>query len=633
MESNTHDTQGVMKYMRADDVIGRAVIRLGTLYARTEYDCWFPLDDTSPDSMLQRAYKSIGGGLVDVFDDQSNDMARSTSSFRDGRGKATDGKVEPAVRVRFSVNFDSFKARALGYLAPSPSIHEIGFLTSGASQAKSARFACFGNNEIGEDGLEKVEWQTLMSYIAELKSVGARCEAALADFEYVLFWRSGYIHLSLALLIGFQLVISYPALLPAAISLIFLRNLDRTYKRARVYYAHYPIHTRPRFSQVLFSLLAELLPKTLTRWKDTCLDKLNDWMLSLDPVKRHETRQEGRSKGKISKILGGQRRASQLSVRPEDGRSRYKKVDGEEEDDEEEEEEEEKKETLAEGYSLIARVLALTFGVAGIAGPLEEKKRMIELQVSEFYTTNEQARRGSVVLAGHDHKDDKEDATRLDEEDATRLDGEEEEAHGKSWTEEPGGVETLKKALYEQSSSFFYSDKASLDDDDDELWSIKTAASSTTAGASSESSSLSTDYTSRVQARIRATENERRVKARDLLSPSKMMAKVFSPVQHALGTLLVMPLRSLADLLAWEDPFATSWLYCGVFLLTILLLTIPLVTFLFVWGLRLVGIAAFGPHMHWVGLRMAESWEATRKEEAEFAAMSSSEKEEDYKGV
>ena len=116
------------------------------------------------------------------------------------------------------------------------------------------------------------------------------------------------------------------------------------------------------------------------------------------------------------------------------------------------------------------------------------------------------------------------------------------------------------------------------------------------------------------------------MKARDLLSPSKMMAKVFSPVQHALGTLLVMPLRSLADLLAWEDPFATSWLYCGVFLLTILLLTIPLVTFLFVWGLRLVGIAAFGPHMHWVGLRMAESWEATRKEEAEFAAMSSSEK-------
>ena len=101
----------------------------------------------------------------------------------------------------------------------------------------------------------------------------------------------------------------------------------------------------------------------------------------------------------------------------------------------------------------------------------------------------------------------------------------------------------------------------------------------------------------------------------------KARAKVFSPVQHALGTLLVMPLRSLADLLAWEDPFATSWLYCGAFLLPILLLTIPLVTFLFVWGLRVLGIAAFGPHMHWVGLRMAESWEATRKEEAEFAAL------------
>jgi hypothetical protein len=39
MESDTHEGGGLLANFDSDDAIGRCTVRLGTLFARTEYDC------------------------------------------------------------------------------------------------------------------------------------------------------------------------------------------------------------------------------------------------------------------------------------------------------------------------------------------------------------------------------------------------------------------------------------------------------------------------------------------------------------------------------------------------------------------------------------------------------------------
>ena len=104
------------------------------------------------------------------------------------------------------------------------------------------------------------KWSVFNSHIDELKAMTRRSEEAIAAFEEVLFWRPGSVHLSVSLLIGWQMLLHYPNLIPATMALLLLFNLNRTYRNARHDRRH-PIHKRPSFPQIVCSVLCDLLPK------------------------------------------------------------------------------------------------------------------------------------------------------------------------------------------------------------------------------------------------------------------------------------------------------------------------------------------------------------------------------------
>ena len=94
------------------------------------------------------------------------------------------------------------------------------------------------------------------------------------------------------------------------------------------------------------------------------------------------------------------------------------------------------------------------------------------------------------------------------------------------------------------------------------------------------------------------------------------LAPVLGPVQRILGKVLVH-LRTVRRVLAWEDRFVTSLVYCQLFLLTIVLLIIPW-AFVLHWGARLFGFLLFGPHMHLVGRLVARKAAQTAEIELRY---------------
>lgn len=84
---------------------------------------------------------------------------------------------------------------------------------------------------------------------------------------------------------------------------------------------------------------------------------------------------------------------------------------------------------------------------------------------------------------------------------------------------------------------------------------------------------------------------------------------------------LLLYYRTLQCVLTWRDSAATTLLYLFACLLTLLLALVPWLTvvpFVVHWTARLVGLAVLGPHMYWVGERIAaiEADEATRAQAA-----------------
>ena len=94
------------------------------------------------------------------------------------------------------------------------------------------------------------------------------------------------------------------------------------------------------------------------------------------------------------------------------------------------------------------------------------------------------------------------------------------------------------------------------------------------------------------------------------------LAPVLGPVQRILGKVLVH-LRTVRRVLAWEDRFVTSLVYCQLFLLTIVLLIIPW-AFVLHWGARLFGFLLFVPHMHLVGRLVARKAAQTAEIELRY---------------
>ena len=222
---------------------------------------------------------------------------------------------EPALRLRFSVSFQSEHARMMGYLRPlpllhAPPLHDIAFGSPRASsESKGVKYALFGPVE----PIGKYNWKVLKAHVEELKGAQAAVMAAVHDFESVLFWRRDSLHLSVTLLVGFQLLLSYPRLLPSAALLIFLRNLHRTYAHARTEQQH-PIHRRPRFFQICGSILPEVLPFLVTPERlDRLHQRLTNFLIENPIGKRLHRQAEGDDSWVRSRS-----RASQYVVRSSD---------------------------------------------------------------------------------------------------------------------------------------------------------------------------------------------------------------------------------------------------------------------------------------------------------------------------
>ena len=207
-----------------------------------------------------------------------------------------------------------------------------------------------------------------MAHIHELKAVKDHTVNAMRDFEDVVFWRRGSQHLSVLGVIGLQLMLHWPSLIPAVLMLMNLINLNRTYRHARHDYSH-PLYARPSFSQVCCMLLPDrwnALPAAVTvpaaKLQRGCLAVRDHWLVS-KLLGRRDTRSvslEEYSKGNTSDSFDedGHERATSRHTTSKEG------------DDEE---------APGEG-SLLMRE----------PGPLEQQETLIRMQVHGYFQSHKQ---------------------------------------------------------------------------------------------------------------------------------------------------------------------------------------------------------------------------------------------------
>jgi hypothetical protein len=208
---------------KADDAIGRVTIDLRELHSDTVYDSWFELRRSA------------------VLDDA--------------------GKMG-AVRLRYSVSWTQPSARLLvRYLSPPPAF----VLPMPTAQLKlCAEFAIKGlNSEETEDadgkGGADFRLNVLVAHGRELKGM----VYGVLDYVYAiegLFMYSDPL-LSLFLCATWQIVCSYPQLLPSIGPLCMLLLLRATYRAHRA--RHSGVLSSPSFTQLAISLL---LPQFLSRY-------------------------------------------------------------------------------------------------------------------------------------------------------------------------------------------------------------------------------------------------------------------------------------------------------------------------------------------------------------------------------
>ena len=109
------------------------------------------------------------------------------------------------------------------------------------------------------------------------------------------------------------------------------------------------------------------------------------------------------------------------------------------------------------------------------------------------------------------------------------------------------------------------------------------------------------------------------------------LAPLLRPVQMQMGELLIT-IRTVRRLLAWTDRFLTMQLCFALLLLSLTLSGVGYLIWLVPWAdffqlvVHLLGLAAFGPHMYWVGLRVQAQREEERRWDIEFARMPVSER-------
>ena len=122
----------------------------------------------------------------------------------------------------------------------------------------------------GGGATESYDWDVLMVYIAELKGTIRLAVSLFAALEDVLLWRTRKIPFSLALCIGFQMLVGMPHYLPAAGCLSWLLFLLHTYSLSSSTMEEgdanldKEIHARPSFLQHIGALLFDRARPPLT---------------------------------------------------------------------------------------------------------------------------------------------------------------------------------------------------------------------------------------------------------------------------------------------------------------------------------------------------------------------------------
>jgi hypothetical protein len=189
---------GLLSFVDSDDLIGRVTIRLGTLFANTVYDSWFPLDDRNE------------ADAVAAADAMATKVSAGAAPPNSGpQAEKKGAKRGAALRLRYSVTFTTERMRMFSYLSAMTSSaepqHELAFdppdfTVSTANYEHCARFAVLGRIQPGV-----YKWEALMGHIEELRSCKASLESCVASVERVLFWRPGVRLASLLTCVGFQL--------------------------------------------------------------------------------------------------------------------------------------------------------------------------------------------------------------------------------------------------------------------------------------------------------------------------------------------------------------------------------------------------------------------------------------------
>ena len=206
-----------------DDPVGRVTLPLSALVSGVQYDAWLPL-------------------ALNRLTDQPGQHG--------------------FVRLRYTLRITSSRARMLSYLS-APPLHVIPF-----TREEYRQLGLFATSDVCRAS-EGYDYQVLKARLNELRGYLGQLGAAIAAVEHVLLWRPGVRWGSLALLVGWQLVLMRPRYLPAALCCLGLQGMNATYRAADrtlsagedgeaetafVPLYRKPIH-KPRFWRLLGSLV------------------------------------------------------------------------------------------------------------------------------------------------------------------------------------------------------------------------------------------------------------------------------------------------------------------------------------------------------------------------------------------
>jgi len=163
---------------QSDDKLGRVVIDVSQFFSRTTYDCWWPLQF----GMLRRHVSKRG-----------------------------------AVRLRLTVVWAADRTRLLNYAGLLPTFI-VPFIDTKARRVGG--FAVTGTHS----NPSKFQWKVFALHLSDLKSAVADLCASIVDF---LFWRWPFV--SICIFVLWQLLVSFPTMLPACVPMFALTGLIRSY--------------------------------------------------------------------------------------------------------------------------------------------------------------------------------------------------------------------------------------------------------------------------------------------------------------------------------------------------------------------------------------------------------------------